>query len=50
MVRVVQYWTKNPETGERIDISYELQALVGEDWVPVPVVEVEVRVDQENHD
>ena len=42
-VRVIQRWTKHPETGQRIDLSYEMQQ---EDengnWKAVQVVDEEV--------
>jgi hypothetical protein len=42
-VRVIQRWTKHPETGQRIDLSYEMQQ---EDengnWKAVPIVDEEV--------
>lgn len=42
MIRVLQYWTKHPETGERVDVSYMLQTRFGDDWVDVPIVQVEL--------
>lgn len=50
MIRVVQYWTKHPETGERVDVSYVLQTKDGENWVPVQIIDVEIKGDQEDND
>ena len=50
MIRVVQYWTKHPETGERVEVSYMLQTRFGDDWVHVPIVQVELlQDDQKGH-
>jgi len=51
-VRIIQYWQKHPETGERVDIRYNLQQ---EDetgfWNDVPVFDAEVVTEEEKgHD
>lgn len=42
-IRVIQRWVKHPETGERVDVSYEMQQ-VDEDgnWQSVPVISEEI--------
>ena len=45
-VRIIQYWVKHPETGERVDTRYNLQQ---EDengqWHDVPVFDMEVEIE-----
>jgi redox-sensitive bicupin YhaK (pirin superfamily) len=45
-VRIIQYWVRNPETGERVDTRYNLQQ---EDengqWHDVPVFDMEVKIE-----
>ena len=49
MIRVVQYWTRHPETGERVDVGYVLQIRDGDEWVQVPIIDVEIKNDQEDN-
>jgi LEA14-like dessication related protein len=44
-LRVVQYWAKHPETGERVDLKYRLQQLDDDRWVDVPIFDMEVRIE-----
>jgi len=49
-IRVIQRWARNPETGERVDVNYEMQLADDEgNWHPVPVIDMEVPF-EEDHD
>ena len=44
-LRVVQFWGKHPETGERVDLRYTLQQWDDDRWVDVPVIDMEVKIE-----
>lgn len=44
-LRVVQYWVNHPKTGERIDVRYNLQQWDKGRWVDIPVVDMEVIIE-----
>ena len=48
-VRVIQKWAKHPETGQRVDIYYEMQQRdENGNWNAIPVIDEEVDFPVEN--
>ena len=47
-LRVIQYFGKDPKTGQMVDVRYNLQQFDGERWFDIPVVYEEVKI--EDHD
>ena len=44
-LRVVQYYGAHPKTGEMVDVRYNLQQFDGDQWLDVPVIYEEVKIE-----
>jgi hypothetical protein len=44
-LRVIQYFGVHPKTGEMVDVRYNLQQFEGDQWMDVPVVYEEVKIE-----
>tara|TARA_R110000868_G_C10564498_1_gene737178 strand:+ start:237 stop:404 length:168 start_codon:yes stop_codon:yes gene_type:complete len=44
-LRVVQYYGMHPKTGEMVDVRYNLQQFDGDQWLDVPVIYEEVKIE-----
>lgn len=43
IIRVIQRWAKHPETGQRVDLFYEMQQRDEDgNWHAIPVIDEEV--------
>jgi len=47
-LRVIQYFGKDPKTGEMVDVRYNLQQFDGEKWEDIPVVYEEVKIENDD--